>query len=230
MDVLFPFGYGLSYTKFEYSDIKLSADEINADGELTVSVTVKNVGKRSGKEVVQLYVRDRHSSVDRPVRELKGYEKVSLEAGESKKVFFRLDKRAFAYYSTAEHDWVVEDGRFDIEAGASSRDIRQSAFVYINNGYTPRVKFTINSLIMDILAYPTAAKEFFDFLKQELTSEGMDIHAQRFEELTDDMLTVFSDMSVRTTMDFLTTKGITREKLTSTIERLNVIVNEGAEE
>lgn len=226
LPVLFPFGYGLSYTKFEYSDIKLSADEINADGELTVSVTVKNVGSRAGKDVVQLYVSDKHSSVDRPVRELKGYEKVALEAGESKKVFFKLDKTAFAYYSTNEHDWVVEDGRYDIEIGSSSRDIRQSAYIFINNGYLPKVHFTINSIIGDILAHPAAAEVFVDFLRSEVAKEGGQVGIQSVDDCPADLMQVFSDMSVRTTLDFVASKGITREKLIATINRLNDIVND----
>lgn len=225
LPVLFPFGYGLSYTKFEYSDIKLSADEINADGELTVSVTVKNIGSRAGKEVVQLYVSDKHSSVDRPVRELKGYEKVSLEAGESKKVFFKLDKTAFAYYNVSEHDWVVEDGRYDIEIGSSSRDIRQSAYIFINNGYVPKVNFTINSIVGDILAHPAAAEAFVDFLRSEVAKEGGQVGIRSVDDFPDDLMQVFDDMSVRTTLDFVTSKGITREKLIATLNRLNDIVN-----
>ncbi len=225
LPVLFPFGYGLSYTKFEYSNIKLSADEINADGELTVSVTVKNIGSRAGKEVVQLYVSDKHSSVDRPVRELKGYEKVSLEAGESKKVFFKLDKTAFAYYSTDEHDWVVEDGRYDIEIGSSSRDIRQSAYIFINNGYVPKVQFTINSIVGDILAHPAAAEVFVDFIRSEVAKEGGQVGIQSVDDFPADLMQVFSDMSVRTTLDFVSSKGITREKLIATLNRLNDIVN-----
>ncbi len=225
LPVLFPFGYGLSYTKFEYSDIKLSADEINADGELTVSVTVKNIGSRAGKEVVQLYVSDKHSSVDRPVRELKGYEKVALEAGESKKVFFKLNKTAFAYFNTTEHDWVVEDGRYDIEIGSSSRDIRQSAYIFINNGYVPKVNFTINSIVGDILAHPAAAEVFVDFIKSEVAKEGGQVGIQSVDDFPDDLMQVFADMSVRTTLDFVSSKGITREKLIATLNRLNDIVN-----
>ncbi|MBR6336437.1 MAG: glycoside hydrolase family 3 C-terminal domain-containing protein, partial [Ruminococcus sp.] len=108
MPVLFPFGHGLSYTEFEYSDITLSADEIKDTDILTVTVTVKNTGKRDGKETVQLYVSDSHSSAARPIKELKGFEKVTLKAGQSKKVVFKLDKRAFAYYNTGINDWYVE--------------------------------------------------------------------------------------------------------------------------
>lgn len=106
MDVLFPFGYGMSYTSFEYSGLKLDQSEIDDTDILTVSVTVKNTGTRFGKEAVQLYVRDVESTVNRPVRELKGFAKIALEAGESKTVTFKLDKRAFAYYEPKIHDFM----------------------------------------------------------------------------------------------------------------------------
>ena len=123
MDVLFPFGYGLSYTTFEYSGLKLSAEKIKDTDTLTVTAAVKNTGNRAGKTVVQLYVGDVESTPIRPVRELKGFAKVALQPGESKEVAFTLDKRAFAYWNQQIHDWHVETGAFTIEVGASSRDL-----------------------------------------------------------------------------------------------------------
>ena len=131
MDVLFPFGYGLSYTRFEYSDLKLDKLKMQDTDTLTVTCNVKNVGNVAGAEAVQLYVRDEESSVRRPVRELKGFEKVFLAPGEEREVTFVLDKRSFAYYETQIHDWFVESGRFFIEIGASSRDIRLSEAVTV---------------------------------------------------------------------------------------------------
>ena len=132
MNVLFPFGYGLSYTKFAYSDLKLDKQEMADTETLTVSCKVKNVGSVAGAEVVQLYVRDEEASVRRPVRELKGFEKVFLNPGEEKEVTFVLDKRSFAYYEVKIHDWFVESGNFFVEIGASSRDIRLSQAVTVN--------------------------------------------------------------------------------------------------
>lgn len=131
MDVLFPFGYGLSYTAFQYSDLKLSKSEMQDTDTLTVSCKVKNVGGVAGSEAVQLYVRDEESSVRRPIRELKGFSKVFLHPGEEKEVSFTLDQRSFAYYEVKIHDWFVESGRFFVEIGASSRDIRLSAGVNV---------------------------------------------------------------------------------------------------
>ena len=111
MDVLFPFGHGLSYTTFEYSGLKLSADRIKDTDSLTVTATVKNTGSRAGKTVVQLYVGDVESTVLRPVRELKGFVKVDLQPGESREVSFILDKRSFAYWNREIHDWHGKPAR-----------------------------------------------------------------------------------------------------------------------
>ncbi len=119
----FPFGHGLSYTTFEYG--KPSVSEKN--GKVVVSLNVKNTGKVEGAEVVQLYVKDVVASVDRPVKELKGYKKVNIEPGKSEKVSIELEERAFAYFDEASDDWKVEAGDFEFLIGSSSADIRQTA-------------------------------------------------------------------------------------------------------
>ncbi len=126
-DVLFPFGFGLSYTEFKYSDIKLSSKSINDTDELTVSFKVKNTGKIAGAEVAQLYIKDTLSTIFRPEKELKGFCKIFLKPGQSVVAEIKLNKRAFAFYNTAINDWQVESGEFDILIGASSRDIRLEA-------------------------------------------------------------------------------------------------------
>jgi beta-glucosidase len=124
VEPLFPFGYGLSYTKFSYSDLKISPNKAAPGQPVEVNVRVRNSGSRSGAEVVELYVHDGHASVDRPVRELKGFQRVDLAAGETKEVHFTLDRGAMAFYSTAKKDWVTEPGEFEILIGSSSRDLR----------------------------------------------------------------------------------------------------------
>lgn len=131
--VRYPFGYGLSYTKFEYSDIRLSADSITEGTDLIVSCKIKNVGDVAGAEVVQLYVSDVESTIYRPVKELKGFKKVYLEVGEEKEVTFTLDSRAFAYYNVLINDWHIESGDFSIMIGASSRDIKLTATVNVTS-------------------------------------------------------------------------------------------------
>lgn len=132
-NVRFPFGHGLSYTKFEYSDLVISADKIKDSGKLTVSATITNVGDIDGAEVVQLYVKDIKSTIFRPEKELKGFKKVFLKAGKSVKVEFKLDKRSFAYYNVNINDWHVESGNFEIMLAASSRDIRLNGVVEVES-------------------------------------------------------------------------------------------------
>ena len=132
-EVAFPFGFGLSYTTFEYSDIKVSADKIKDTDTVTVSFKVKNTGDVDGAEVAQLYVNDVESTIYRPVKELRGFKKVFLKAGEEAEVSIELDKRAFAYYNVNIGDWHVESGDFKILVGASSRDIRLEATVNVES-------------------------------------------------------------------------------------------------
>jgi beta-glucosidase len=121
--VLFPFGHGLSYTTFAYEDLRLSQSAITDEETLTVNVTVRNTGERSGKEIVQLYINPESPTAFRPTMELKGFDKVELEPGEAKVVTFTLNRRAFAHFSTASKDWQVESGVYRILVGASSRQI-----------------------------------------------------------------------------------------------------------
>lgn len=120
----FPFGHGLSYTTFEYSNLALDRETMPVDGRLTVTVDVRNTGSVRGGEIVQLYVGDNESTVERPVRELKAFDKVFLDPGETKSVKFVLDRTALQYFDADRHDWQVEPGTFTVYVGASSRDLR----------------------------------------------------------------------------------------------------------
>ena len=120
----FAFGHGLSYTTFDYSDLKLSSKKINNGESVEVSFTVKNSGDIAGDEVVQLYVGDPESTVPRPVKELKGFKRVSLKPGEMKSVTLTLKPEDMAFYDICSKDWKVEPGQFNVYVGASSRDIR----------------------------------------------------------------------------------------------------------
>lgn len=122
--VLFPFGHGLSYTRFEYGDLELSADAFAQGGELAVSFALTNSGDLGGSEVVQLYAHAAQSSVHRPEQELRAFTKVALAPGETRRVTLTLDDAAFAVYDTDAGKWIVEAGEFEIRLGASSRDIR----------------------------------------------------------------------------------------------------------
>lgn len=122
--VLFPFGYGLSYTSFAYSNARLSANSISPHGTLTVEVDVTNTGQRAGQEIVQLYIRDAKASVTRPEKELKGFAKLALQPGETKTASMSIDMRSLAYYDDLRFAWVAEAGDFEAVVGASSADIQ----------------------------------------------------------------------------------------------------------
>lgn len=129
--VLFPFGHGLSYTQFDYGEITLSGTPGSDEDALSLSLDITNSGAQAGAEIVQLYVRDVDATAYRPDRELKGFDKVFLQAGETKRVRFTLPRRAFAYFDIGADDWLVEPGAFDILIGASSTDIRRQMQVAV---------------------------------------------------------------------------------------------------
>ncbi|MGN0132377.1 MAG: glycoside hydrolase family 3 C-terminal domain-containing protein [Lachnospiraceae bacterium] len=158
MDVLFPFGYGLSYTEFAYSNLKLDKKSMKDTEVLTVSADITNVGNVKGKETVQLYVWDEESTAIRPEKELKGFEKIELAPGETKTVTFTLDARAFAYYNVQIGEFHVESGDFRICVAASSRDIRLEDTVYVESTRKIQRKYHLNTTFGDINKDEKAAK------------------------------------------------------------------------
>jgi beta-glucosidase len=184
MDVLFPFGYGLSYTTFEYSDLKLKlVDEVaesKKDGtlnmrdtdKLEVSVKIKNIGKCFGKEVVELYIHDKEASVIRPIKELKGFDKVALAPGEEKVVTFTLCKRAFAYYDVELEDWYAESGEFEILIGKSSRDIVLKDTVIMESTADQPFLMDDRTTLADILNYVEDPKALLDQMVNAFAPTG----------------------------------------------------------
>jgi beta-glucosidase len=124
---LFPFGYGLSYTQFKITNLQLSAQRISATGRLTASVEVENVGRRSGDEVVQLYIRDVAATMTRPVKELKGFQRLTLQPGERKRVEFLLTTEQLGFWNR-EMRFTVEPGEFKVMVGANSEDLIEATF------------------------------------------------------------------------------------------------------
>lgn len=163
MEVQFPFGFGLSYTSFSYSDLNLSKDILEDTDTLEVKVKIKNTGMYFGKEVVQLYVREILSNVPRPIKELKSFTKVSLNSGEEKEVSFILNKRDFSHYDIITKSWIVASGPFQILIGKSSRDICLIKDIYVKSSYVPKIKYTRNTLTEDFLLHPNA-KTFVETL------------------------------------------------------------------
>lgn len=156
MDVLFPFGYGLSYTAFDYSNLRVDKKKFKDTDTVTVTVDVTNTGKMAGKEVVQLYVADKESTVIRPEKELRDFAKVELMPGETKTVSFTLGKRAFAYYNTTIHDWHVETGEFVIQIGRSSRDIVLQETVTVESTVKIPFVYTTDTTLGDVMKNPKA--------------------------------------------------------------------------
>lgn len=153
MPVLFPFGHGLSYTTFEISDIRTDSSSYNDKTSVKVSVKITNTGSRSGKEVLQIYVIPETKSefVIRPSMELKAFEKISLDAGESKTVTFTLDRRAFAYYDAESEEWCVPTGDYTIAAGNSSANLTAKLTIHIDGREFIPSDITADTLFGDIL-------------------------------------------------------------------------------
>ncbi len=206
MDVLFPFGYGLSYTTFEYSNLRTDKQRFKDNETVTVSVDVTNTGKMYGKEVVQLYIADVKSTLIRPVRELKGFEKVALQPGETKTVTFTLDKRAFACWNSEIHDWHVETGEFDIEICRSSRDVVLSRTVFVESTVSLPVKYDMNSIFMDLMADPKAKpiiKPVMDDIISTFASHDGEPSQAAKDAITDEMTeAMLKDMPLRALLSF----------------------------
>lgn len=168
-EVLFPFGYGLSYTAFSYRDLKLDKTRMTDKEQLTVTCKVKNTGNCFGKEIVQLYTHVEDSAVRRPVRELKGFEKIALEPGEEKEVRFVLNAKAFAYYEPKIHDWFVERKDAVVEIGASGRDIRLCAKVRLDSEMELPMRVTRVTTIGELMN----CKKGREFVQNFMSQMGM---------------------------------------------------------
>ena len=181
---LFPFGYGLSYTKFKYSNLRLSARKINPDQTLTVKVDVTNTGKVKGKEVVQLYVHDVDATFARPEKELKAFKKIALKPGQKKTVTFTLDREAFWYFDTITNGWNTEPGEFEILVGASSRDIRlQDKVTLLAAGASQlHVGLTLRALLANEAGHTVLARHFGDWLDNPAIQMGMEMTLGQISE------------------------------------------------
>ncbi|OCT11862.1 glycosyl hydrolase [Paenibacillus pectinilyticus] len=217
IEPLFPFGHGLSYTSFAYSDLLVDRKEMTDEESVRVSVKVKNTGTRQGKEIVQLYVRDNVSAVVRPEKELKGFTKVDLLPGEEKEVSFELDKRSFAFYDVKLKDWRVESGEFTIVIARSSVDIVLSDTIFVQSTTVLVPTYTRNSTIGDLLEDPNARSDAWELLKHS----PFPLPAEGDEGVMNDALTAFANYLPLRTFIGLSRGAFTNEDLEACLEKLN---------
>ncbi len=227
MDVLFPFGFGLSYTTFEYSNLRVDKTQLKDTDTLTVAVDVTNTGALFGKEVMQLYVADIESTAIRPIRELKGFDKVALQPGETATVIFSLDKRAFACWNRDIHDWHVETGEFDIEIARSSRDIVLTQRVTVESTVALPEHFDHNSIVMDIVKNPirrTLIKPILQSIAITFPTEESGEEGPGREAVRDEMVEAMQAfMPLRAVLSFGQNQ-FDAERLQATIDQLNETV------
>ena len=222
MEVLYPFGYGLSYTTFAYENLQISKQDATDTDTIIVSVTVRNTGQRAGAEIVQLYVHNPEGEEIRPEKELRNFTKVYLEPGEHKTVTMELDSRAFSYYHTGIHDWYAEDGNYEIQIGASSRDIRLRQSIQITS--TKKIPFVAGETTTwaDVERFakdPSPLKRI-----QELSGFGSEDSASDDDSLgasTGEMMEkMFADTPLHSILSF-SGEALTYEEIQEAIRKLN---------
>ena len=217
MPVNFCFGHGLSYTQFEYANLKLDKDSLTDQDTLTVSVDVKNIGSVAGKTAVQLYVRDVESAVRRPVRELRAFEKIALQPGEIKTVTFTLDKRAFAYWEPKCHDFFVESGEYVIEIGESCRDIRIVQPVQVEGTIELPFTVTVNTTIGQLFKHPKGKEIISNMMRSSALS-----HVDQTDSMGEGSERMMQGMMMGIQLGALVSYGrLTRKQLKDLIATLN---------
>ena len=224
MNVLFPFGHGLSYTTFSYSNLMVEKERIRESEKLKVSVDVTNTGNRFGKEVIQLYVAPKNSTVIRPVRELRAFDKIGIAPGETKTVTFLLDGRAYAYWSTEIHDWHVESGEYEIQIGKNAQDIVLSKTVYVESEHMIPKVFTLNSTMGEIMADAKGKAVFEQAVSKMAGADAQEMENQSLEgdgeAISAEMMAAMMEaMPLRQLISFV--PGVTKEALTSLVKVLN---------
>jgi beta-glucosidase len=212
---LFPFGYGLSYTQFDYSDVQLSKLNITLPETVTVSFSITNSGKRVGCEIVQLYIADGHSRLKRPVKELKYFAKVDIEPLETKLVSFELSERDFAYFDPAFDEWVVDTGTFELLIGASSQDIRLQKELHVINTKRYNHKFMRDSHYLEIFEDAHAKKVFFD----SLVEWGLIKQSDITPELENEFLISFWGLAQH--FELVASYKVTEEMIDEVVRKMN---------
>ncbi|MDR2027971.1 MAG: glycoside hydrolase family 3 C-terminal domain-containing protein [Treponema sp.] len=215
MPVRYPFGHGLSYTAFSYAKLRLDKKSLKAGEALGVKLEVTNTGGRAGKEIVQLYVRDKTGTPKRPEKELKGFVKLALAAGETKTAEFTLDGRAFAYYNTDIADWHIAGGEYEILIGKSSRDIQLRDTVQVLEPQALPFKADSNTAISDFLGDPRARAVF----EAEMAKFSAPLGEAGAAGISpQQMMAMLQDMPLRSARSFF---GMSEEQVDAIVEKVN---------
>ena len=225
MKTAFPFGYGLSYTTFEYSNLLLSKKEVTDKDTVEVSVKVKNTGSRAGKTVVQLYVEAPETEVVRPIRELRGFEKIFLEAGEEKTVTFTLDGRAFAYWNTLIHDWYAEEGTYKVMIGENADQMCTGEEITVHTTKELPKTYSLNTCLGELMRDPKAQAVMAPFMQGMAQNQAAAEMAEAQENdesgvVNQEMMAAMMEgMPLRQLLSFV--PGIKREMLEQIVNALN---------
>lgn len=227
MDVLFPFGYGLSYTKFRYDNMKINGKSalendfsFNDNDNVTVSVDITNIGEVEGAEIVQLYIENHIDEDNRPVKELRNFAKVKLAPGETKTVTFTLGFRAWAYYNETIHDWYAPSGDYKILIGASSRDIKEAKKVSVLSTVT--IPFVVNKAATcgDVERFAKNKAPLDDMLMKCVRARHKQDSEKTLEEELKDLKCGFGGLPIHSTLSF-TPDELKYEDIQNTIKAIN---------
>ena len=224
METAFPFGHGLSYTTFEYSDFQIDKKKMSDKDTVEVSVKVKNTGNRAGKTVVQLYVEAPETEVVRPVRELRGFEKISLEEGEEKTVTFTLDERAFAYWNTLIHDWYVEEGTYKVMIGENADQMCVGEEITVHPTKELPKTYSLNTCLGELMRDPKAQAVMGPFMQGMAQNDAADMAEAQKNDTSgavnqEMMAAMMEGMPLRQLLSFV--PGIKREMLEQMVNALN---------
>lgn len=225
METAFPFGYGLSYTTFEYSDLQVDKKEMSDKDTVEVSVKVKNTGDCAGKTVVQLYVEAPETEVVRPVRELRGFEKIFLEAGEEKTVTFILGERAFAYWNTLIHDWYAEEGTYKVMIGENADQMCVGEEITVHPTKELPKTYSLNTCLGELMRDPKAQTVMTPFMQGMAQNDAAMDMAEANENdqsgvVNQEMMAAMMEgMPLRQLLSFV--PGIKREMLEQMVNALN---------
>ena len=226
MQVRFPFGHGLSYTRFEYSNLQVSKENMTDNETLHVSFKVKNVGNMAGKEIVQLYVSDKTHLAERPVKELKGFKKVMLKPGEEATIVMELNKRSFAWYSTELGGWYAVTGNYEIVVGASSDDIRLTKEIHVDSTDVIPLKVDRNTTISELLENPKTNAVIMSLLNnmvQYLNSMQEESEGENAKTVQADQLIKMLESSPLRFMNSLL--GMSQEQIEELIGQLQYVLD-----